>query len=240
MEENQASNGSNLDNLSTDTEKLLPQSHVNQIVQHAKAKAAESAKREAQEEYNHQLAAMQADMEKRNLGQIPPTGVNQDDLIQKVTERIVAQAQASQEAQYQQAIQKHAQETWDTFNAKMQTGPKDYEDFDAVMKDFNPAAYPELVYLATQVDHTPGVMHELVGNPLKLGALDRLAEKDPVRAKAELLKLSKSIETNLKAKADAESQHTSEPLDHLQPSHVSGSSGNMSVSDYRNLPWLRG
>jgi hypothetical protein len=75
---------------------------------------------------------------------------------------------------------------------------------------------------------------------MKLAGLDRLAERNPRQAQNELMKLSKSILDNKQAKNDAQGQNVSEPLNHLQPTRVSGSNGKMSISDLRNQPWLRG
>lgn len=234
MEENQVDNVNTAIEQPVEAEKMLSQSQVNKIVQHEKAKAAQAASREAQENYQRELEAIQAKTQQQTQRneQVPrDTDVNA--LYQQVQERFNAEMQQKQ-------LQQQMSDVANTYLSKMQKGRDAYEDFEDVTKDFDPTAFPQLTFLVAGIDNAADVIYDLSRNPLKLASLDRLAEKNPRQAHAELLKLSGSIAENKQAQADANSQQVSPPLDRLQPSRVSGSNGKMSINDLRSQSWLKG
>lgn len=216
------------------TEKLLSQSEVNKIVQREKQNAALRAKQQAEEDYMRKLE----DIKSQSAAQQQHNGttsreVDADRLYQQVQERF------NQEMQQKQ-LQQEMSTVANNYIAKMSQGKAAYEDFDEITKEFDPSAFPKLVYLVSGIDNAADIIYDLSRNPSKLVTLDTLAERSPKLAQAELLKLSRSIAENQTAKSDASQQSTAAPLDHLRPSRVSGATGEMSISDLRQQPWLRG
>src|SRR5690606_40554862 len=62
--------------------------------------------------------------------------------------------------------------------------------------DFDPAAFPQIVFLANQVDNTPEVIYELSKKPGKLAELQKLLEHSPQLARKQMINLSQSIKNN--------------------------------------------
>lgn len=232
MDENQVDNVELSTGQGLEPEKTLTQSQVNKIVQHEKAKAADAARRQAEEKHQRDLEMLQASAR----------GVQQDQRNESVSRDVDVNTiyQQLQEKFNTERLQNEMSQIANNYLAKMQKGPEAYDDFSDVTKDFDPTAFPQLVYLVAGLDNAADIIYDLSKNPMKLAALDRLAEKAPQKARAELLSLSASISQNKQAQADAESQQSEAPLDRLQPSRVSGSNGKMGIRDLRNQPWLRG
>src|SRR5678815_5153053 len=183
--------------MDAEQEKMLPQSQVNKIVQHAKEKAAQS---------NEEV----------------PRDVDTNAIYQQVQERF------NQEMQQKQ-VESEMSRVANQYVSKMQQGRESYQDFEEVTADFDPTAWPQITYLIAGMDNAADIVYELAKNPLKLAGLDRIAEKDPRGAQAQLLKLSKSIAENKLAKSEEQASSVSAPLDRLQPSRVSGSNGKQSI-----------
>jgi hypothetical protein len=215
-------------------EKLLPQSQVNAIVQHAKEKAALKARREAEEEYQRKIEALNSSIQNQgNRNENVSREIDADTIYQQVQERF------NQEMQQKQ-LEEHLSNSANQYLSKMNQGKEIYDDFDEVTKEFDPTSFPKLVYLISGIDNAADVIYELSKNSSKLVTLDILADKNPRKAHAELLNLSRSIAENNSARNEANSQSTPAPLDRLQPSRVSGSNGKMNTTDLRSQPWLKG
>jgi hypothetical protein len=144
------------------------------------------------------------------------------------------------EEMQQRRLKEEMDRVANSYISKMEQGKQAYEDFEEVTKEFDPTAFPQLTYLVSGIDNAADVIYDLARNPLKLAGLDRLAEKNPRQAQAELLKLSRSIAENRQAQADETSQNVAAPLDRLQSSRISGSNDKMSISDLRSQSWLKG
>lgn len=234
MEENQVPESGLTTDESPAQEKMLTQSQVNKIVASEKTRAAESARREAEDKHQRELQALQdqrARQEQRN--EEVPRDVDIDSMSQKVLEKLNKDLQ-------QQRFTEEVNRVTQTYLSKVEQGKSAYDDFEAITQDFDPSAFPQLTILLSGIDNMADVLYDLAKNPLKLSGLDRLAEKNPRQAHNELLKLSKSILDNRQALSDAENQDVAAPLDRLQPSRVSGSNGKMGIQDLRAQPWLRG
>jgi len=121
---------------------------------------------------------------------------------------------------------------------KMAQGKDMFEDFEAITADFNPAEFPQLVFLANQMDNTPAIIYELRKNPGKLADLAVLIEKSPNMARNELSKLSESIKRNDEAKRNL--QEPQDPLNRLKPSPVGTDNGTKSVRDFKAASYLKG
>jgi len=224
-------------------EKMLTQSQVNAIVQREKQQAATRATQQAELQYQQQMEQMnrqqqapqQPPQQQQNMqqGSMQSRDESADAMYQQVQERFNKEMQQRQvESEIAQVAQSYLQ--------KMGSGKDSYEDFDQITADFDPSAFPQLVYLVAGMDNAAEVVYDLAKNPSKLITLDALALKSPRQATAELNKLSQSIRDNRQAQADAGGQQVNAPLDRMQPSRVSSGSGPMSINDLRSQPWLRG
>ena len=224
-------------------EKLLSQSEVNTIVGREKQQAADKARREAEQQYLVQLQELQKQKELQTMNQQHETQmqsnatqsreVDADQIYQQVQERF------NQEMQQKQ-LETEMSNVANNYLTKMGEGKGRYEDFEDVTKDFDPTAFPTLIYLVAGMDNAADVIYELAKNPSKLVTIDTLSQRAPKQAQAELLKLSASIADNQKSASDANNQGVNEPLQRMQPSRLSGSNGDMSIRDLRSQPWLRG
>ncbi len=219
-------------------EKMLSQAEVNAIVAREKQAAAARARQEAEREYQQRAeqAQMQQQMQQPQREEQRggyPTDSEADAIYQQVQERFNREMQ---ERQFQSEMTNVA----NAYHAKMDLGRKGYTDFDEITKDFDPTAFPQLVYLVANVENAGDIIYELSKNPQKLVTLDSLAKTSPRLAQAELVRLSQSISQNNMAKQEAEQNPTQAPLSPLQPSRVSGSNGQMTIRDLRSQPWLRG
>lgn len=213
------------------TEKMLPVSRVNELVKKAKLKGRDSMQQQLEQlqRENETLKSQQPPM-----GGAP--GVDVDGIRKQVYDDLVAQLQNQQEAQAQEQLQKEAEKLAQDYHGKMSSGKEQFEDFEEIMGEFNPAAFPQLVYLANNTDNTPAVMYELAKNPQKLATLSVLSERDPRAAQSMINKLSQSIKVNEQAKAQEKS--VNEPLGRMQSSPAgqdTGSMASLSVKDMRKM-----
>lgn len=222
------------------TEKMLSQSEVNSLIAREKQAAANRARQEVEREYQQRLEQMQHQQQAQGGGQgdqrehTGPTQAEADSIYQQVQERFNREMQ---ERQFQQEITNIA----NNYHAKIEHGKKSYEDFDKITENFDPGAFPQLIYLVSGIDNAADIIYDLSKNPNKLAAIDLLAQRSPKMAHAELMKLSGSISQNMQAKSENEQNPVSQPLSPLNPSRTSaGSNGPMSVSDLRGQKWLRG
>lgn len=224
-------------------EKMLPQSEVNKIVGRAKEEAASKARKAVEDSYAGRLEELQRQRQAQEADAVAqsqqehntevPRDVTADSVYQQVQERF---NEEMRQRQFEQEMTQVAQ----NYTHKMKQGAENYEDFDEITKDFDPTAFPQLLYLVAGIDNAADVVYDLSKNPSKLAALDYLAERSPKQAHAELIKLSTSIGDNRRAQSDAQNQNVNAPLDRLQPSRISGSNGKQSITDLRNQPWLKG
>jgi hypothetical protein len=215
-------------------QKMLSQEQVNQIVAREKSRAAESTRRELEEKHRQEmetLAAQRGQQQQRNAE--VSKDVDADAIYQQVQDRWNKEMKELQ-------LKEQMAQVANNYMAKVDQAKKSYEDFEEVTKDFDPTSFPQVTYLVSGLENGGDIIYELSKNPSKLTNIALLAERSPRMAQTELMKLGKSISDNRQAQDDAKSQTVSEPLSRLTPSRVAGSNGDMSISDLRNLPWLRG
>lgn len=215
-------------------QKMLSQDEVNKIVAREKGRAADSARREAEEKYQRDLEALNAQrvqQDQRNT-QVP-RDFDSNAMYQQFTERFNREMQERQ-------LKEQMSQVAGNYLQNIAKGKAAYEDFDEVTGDFDPTAFPQVVYLLAGDPQAADVLYDLSKNPMKLASINSLAEKNPQLAKRELAKLSKSIVDNRQAQSEAQTQNVSEPLDRLQSSRVAGNNGKMGIKDLRSQPWLRG
>lgn len=219
------------------------QAMVNKIVGREKAKAADAARREVEDKYQQQAAGAQQAQVRQSQGQGNAQANRQVDassIEQQVQDSFNRELQKREAEMQQKQLEAQMKQVADGYLSKMSQAKSGYEDFDEVTKVFDPSSFPQVTYLVAGMENGGDLIYELAKNPSKLAIIDRLAEKNPQLAHAELTKLSKSISDNRQAQSDSQNQQTSAPLDRLSPSRVAQSNGKMSISDLRKQPWLRG
>lgn len=214
-------------------EKMLPVSRVNEIVKKQKLEAEQRARRQLEEEYQRKLMeTQQISQNQSNYLETNSREVDADAIARKVRENLEQEMQ-------QRAIEQEIREVANNYLAKMNLAKSSYDDFDEVTKDYNAAAFPQLTYLVSGMENGGDVMYDLLKNPSKLSTIDSLANKDPHLAHRELLRLSQSINENKRAKEEAQQVSINSPLDRLNASRTTGSSGKLSIDDLRNNPLYR-
>lgn len=213
-------------------EKMLPQSKVNELIGRNKAEVEERVARELEAKYQAELASLKA--AQGNGGNEFDTGSMKEQIKQELIEE-AQRRQAEMQRQQQEAELKAVAEN---YIAKMQTGSEMFDDFDEVMTDFDPSAFPQLIVLASKMDNLPAVMYELSKNPSKLMTLHGLSQVNPAKAQRELDKLAQSIAANEEAKAN--NVQTPPPLSKLKASTAGSDSGIKTLRDLKRDPNLRG
>lgn len=209
-------------------EKTLPISRVEELVKKAKLKGRDSV----QAELDALKAENQALKSNGSMGGMP-VPVDSDAIKKQVLDDLKAQFQQEKERRAQDDLDKQAKQIAESYHSKMAAGKEQFEDFDQVMADFNPVAFPNLVYLATQVDNTPAVMRELMQNPNKWATVAVLSERDPAAAQKMLNNISASIKANEQAKA--EEKEVTPPLSRLSSSPTGQDNGTKSVRDFKQM-----
>ena len=210
-------------------EEMLPKSRVEELVKKAKLKGRDGMQAE--------LDAIRAENEAlKKAGSMGgmQNPVDTDAIKQQIMADLKAQFQQASEARAAQETDKEAQRIAAEYHGKMKTGADKYEDFNDVMADFNPQAFPNLVYLANQMDNTPDVMRELMLNPSKWSTVALLSERDPQAAQNYLNRISQSIKANEQAKASE--KEVAPPLSRLSSSSAGQDTGKpQSMADMKRM-----
>lgn len=213
----------------------LSQEQVNRIVQERMSKAAEKARAEAEQKYMAEIEQLKS--QSRSMG-----GMEQqdpEDIARQVEERIM---RSMQEKQQQFEDDKRLEEVKgiaNSYYSKLEQGKSLYDDFDSIMADFDPSAFPEIISLVAGMDNVAQVMYELNQNPSKLVTISGLAKQSPKMAQAQLNRISQSIAKNEMAQqAEGSAQP---PLNHERSSVKAGAdNGVKTVNDLRKMSFLRG
>jgi hypothetical protein len=216
-----------------ESEKMLPQSEVNSLIGRAKAEAQEKARRQLEQEFQAKIEELNSQKQNAQQKGMDTKDIDVDKIYEDVHSRF---AKEMEQRQYEQ----HMNNIANSYQTKIDQGSKQYEDFDQVTKDFDPAEFPQLVYLIAGMDNAADILYELNKNPNKLATIDYLSQRSPKRAYAEINNIGKSIAANKAALEEEKASQADMPLDRLTPSNKTGSNGQMSVSDLRSQPWLAG
>jgi hypothetical protein len=229
-------------------EKMLSVSRVNELVKKAK-RDGERKMQEQLEAAKQQIEQLQAQQGQQPAqGQMPESsqqpqqgqvaGIDPQMLQQQVMQLMQQKQQEDEQKRYQEKLEQEVNQVAEQYFGKMAQGKEMFEDFESMTADFNPAEFPQLVFLANQMDNTAAVIYELRKNPGKLADLAVLVEKSPNMARSELSKLSESIKRNDEAKRTL--QEAQDPLNRLKPSPVGTDSGTKNVRDFKSASFLRG
>lgn len=203
-------------------EKLLPQSHVNEIVKRAKIEAAEKVRKEMMG--SNQGQPMQQVMQGQQMGGMPQH--SEDDIRRMFHEEA-----------HKQAVSMHANSVASEFNNKLSMGMEKYPDLDQKVSKLKLDRHPDLVLLINSVDNTADVMHELAEHPEKFINLSLMADKDPELAFSAMQRLSSSVKQN---QSVTDQPYIPDPLSQTRPSTIGTDNGSLSVRDFKNRPWNRG
>ena len=215
-------------------EKMLTQDQVNKIVAREKENAATRTRREVEQEYQQKMEqANQVREQQSSRNENVSREIDADAIYQQVQERI---NQEMQQKQFESEMSNVA----NNYLSKVDAARGSYEDFDAITSKFDASKFPQLVYLVSGLENGGSVIYDLAKNPTKLAAISVLAKEAPEMAFQELQSLAQSISLNKQAVDSAGEYETAAPLDRLSSSRVSGSNGEQSINDLRNMPWLRG
>jgi len=213
-------------------ERMLNQAQVNKLIQTAKLATEEQTRAKAEAEFQAKLAQLQGQKQSMQARGEDTREIDVDAVYQQVQERFNREMQERQ-------LKTHMKDVADSYMEKM-SGPKPYDDFDDVTDGFDPGAFPQIVYLVAKMNNAPEIVYELSKNPQKLAYIDSLAKSSPKFAQKELQKIGASIDANKQALMDEQQAKTMPPLNRMTPSLKTGSSGQMSIKDLRNQPWLKG
>lgn len=211
------------------SEKMIPASRVEELIKKAKLKGRDAMQDE--------LEALRAENEGLKAGNGSLGGmsapIDVEALKRDMMQDFQKQLQDEQESRAQEELRKEAEEMASQYHGKMKAGSEMFDDFDEITADFNPAAFPNLVYLANQTDNTPAVIYELMKNPSKLAMVTVLSEKDPNAALNQINKLSASIKANEQAKA--QEQEAPAPIGRMQSSPTGRDTGDTSIADFKRM-----
>lgn len=221
----------NANDVQVEPEKTLPVSRVNEIVKREKGIAAENVRKELEARHAEELA--------RFKGQSQHTYSDDTSSMEdRIVQRLMDEARRQDEAESKRYQEEEANKFVQKYSSKMSQGKEFFNDFEEVMGDFVPQAFPQIVYLATQEENTPAIMYELAKNPSKLAAMHTLAMTHPALAEKEMRKLSQSISANQQALQ--QNVAVEPPLSRLKSSQNNGvDMGKMSIADFKNAEWLR-
>lgn len=231
-------------------EKMLPASYVSKLIQKAKLDGAKKMQKQVEaleQQLNQQQgeqpqAEMQQPQAQGQMGgqNVGMGGMQQQDpeaIRQMIMQQIQSELKQRQESEQHERMQREIEQVAQQYHGKMMQGKELFDDFEAVTSDFDPSAFPQLVYLANQADNTAAIIYELKKNPTKLATLATLVERSPQLARGEIGKLSQSIKTNQEAIANE--PNVNEPLDRMKPSNLGADKPIRSVRDFKNASFLK-
>lgn len=208
------------------TEKMIPQSQVNDIVGNAKRDAIESYKRQQAQQTSQpqQSTQYQEPAQTRNAS-------SEDDIKRLAGDEIKRHfSQLEQEAQ-ERANVEAANRIVGMFRDKIAAGKERFEDFDTVTSNVALQRYPNVVQLlAEHVDNSADVLYHLAKNRDKMYRIEALSEHSPSDAIYEMKRLSDSIKSN---EESSQVKHPNTPLSQQRPSNTGTESGSLSMSDLK-------
>jgi hypothetical protein len=226
----------------TPPEKMLPASRVNELVKKAKLKGEQKmqeqldATRQELEQLKAQQGQQQAPVQQQQSAP-QQQGIDPAMLQQLVAQQIAEQQEQLLRKQHEAQLHQEVEQVAKQYHGKMAQGSSLYDDFDAITADFNPAEFPQLVWMANETDNTAAVIYELRKNPGKLAQLATLAKESPSLARSEMGVLSQSIKRNEEAKRNL--QEPQDPLNRLKPSPAGTDNGQKTIKDLKSASFLK-
>lgn len=218
------------ENVASPSEKMLPQSEVNKLVGAAKARA----EAEALARFN------QSQAEQPSFGGVAQSQTFDSQAMLEEARRVAQEEWDKKEQERLREMQQAQVNEWGQgFIRNMAQGPAQYKDFDEVVADITPEAFPNVVIEAGRDNNTADIMYELGKNPDKAVRLQQMAQVSQQLFQKEFRKLAESIAANKNALA--QNQKAPNPLSRLKSSVVAGSdNGKRTIKDLRKDPKFRG
>lgn len=213
-------------------QKTYTKEQIDKTAQSAYAKGAEKARKEAAEIYEQKIREIKAGMSASSS-----SPVNPDEIVDRFSERMKQDARAYQEQIEQQRQDAEMKKLASEYHSKMAAGKSIYEDFDAVMSDFDPQEFENVVFLAAKLDNTVDILYDLNNRPEQMAIIETLYKQSPAKAEKKMKALSDSIKNNQSATKKSSSPR--EPLSRLKPSAIGSGGGSMSIRDLKNDPYFR-
>lgn len=206
------------------SEKLIPQSKVDEIVRHANARVADKVRKEMSETQSAPT-------------NYPPS-IDMETIRKVAAEEAQKQQAALLKHQNEEMVKQQGNRIANEFISKLEAAKQQYEDFDTVVGGGIPlGAIPNIVQISNSMENTAAVIYELQRNPLKATNLEMLASLNPALARDEMRKLAQSINLNEQAKS---AKTPNEPLSQISPSPVGTDNGSLTLKDLKKASWLRG
>lgn len=233
--------GANPETMSTETqqEKMYNSRQVADVVNRERQAAIEKGKREAQAQYERELAEIRAAQAGGGMGGMKPD-VDPDKLKSEIYGQVMQEMQAKQQQMIEQQRQAELHQIAGEYLSKTAKGKELFSDFEQMTADINGEAFPNIIIMSSKLDNAAEVVYELGQNPMKLEAIESLALRSPKMAEQQLRKMSESIKQNQAALAN--NKRTNPPISSVRPStntQAGSDSQRLSVSDMRKLPFLR-
>lgn len=210
------------------TEKMIPQSQVNDIVGNAKREAAERAV----ESYKRQQAQSQSQSTPQNQEPVSYKNMSEDDIKRMTDDRIKSHFGELEQQAQERANVDAANRIVGMFRDKIVAGKDRYEDFENVTGSVAMQYYPNVVQLlAEQVDNSADVLYHLAKNRDKLYRLEGLSSHNSSDAIYEIKRLSESIKAN---EQGSNMKNANAPLSQQRPSNTGTDSGSsLSMTDLK-------
>lgn len=209
------------------TEKMVPQSQVNEIVGSAKRDAAERAV----EAYKRQQA-QEVSSQQQQQQPASQRNISDDDLKRMTDDRIKSHFSQLEEQAQERANVEAANRIVRMFGEKIVSGKGKYEDFDTVASSVRMENYPGVVQLlAEHVDNSADILYHLAKNRSKLYEFEKFYSDHPEDAVYEIKRLSDSIKAN---EAGSQTKNANAPLSQQRPSNTGTDSGSsLSMTDLK-------
>ena len=200
------------------TEKMVPQSQVNEIVGNAKREAAERA---VEAFKRQQVAAEQTTQQVRE--QSYSRSMSEDEIKRLTDDKIKEHFGKIEHEAQEKANAEAANRIVGMFRDKVLSGKDRFEDFESVTGNVALQYYPNVVHLlAEHTDNTADVLYHLAKNRDKLYRLEALSGHNSVDAIYEIKRLSESIKAN---EEGSKVRHPNAPLSQQRPSNTGTDSG---------------
>lgn len=218
-------------------EKLYNAQQVRDVVLRERNAAIEKARKEAQAEYDRQLAELKASQ--GSMGGMAPS-VDEGKLKQEIYNQVMQEMQAKQGELNEARRHAELQQIANDYLSKTQKGKELFKDFEEITSAIDGESFPNIIILASKLDNAAEVVYELGQNPLKLEAIESLALRSPKMAEQQMRRLSESIKLNQAAMQN--NKRTNPPMQNVMPSAntlVGSENQRPSVSDFRKMSYFR-
>ncbi len=215
----------------TQSENMISQSRVNEIVQQRTREASEKAYQRGLTE-SQQKAQQQAQPASTMGGMTQMTDEQQRAVMRQEVDRMLNErASDYKRQQTQENINQMAQ----NYLGKIDAAKEKYPDLANRREEIG--EFAELIPFINEIEDAAGVTDHLLNNGHNVASLLFLAEKSPAFVRRELKKLAESIKQNESAK---DWPHINAPLNSVTPSINTMDSGSSSIEALKNTDFLRG